>query len=125
MADFQAITPESVAAIKAEAMATMRSTLESINQQLQSLENTLLGEGWIVRNEGNVCLAYDVSNGMIFNPRIVSVTLATRFSEQDAKGIAEKTFNGNNTPAHAVHIIDALNDEKKNLEELITLIESK
>lgn len=123
MADFQAITSDSVAAIRRDVLTTMYASLARTNEALKTFGDMVTSDWWIVRNTGNVCMKYDVIYGIITNPRVVHIADATRFTEQTAKHTAAQTFNGDNTPAHAVRFIQALREEQEEVTRLIAGIE--
>lgn len=81
-----------------------------LESELASLSNVLLGQGWIVRNEG-VHIKFEMKDNVCGAPSVCPVWSATRFSEGDAKRVAAVTFNGRNNPAEAVHITTALRDQ--------------
>lgn len=121
---------KAVAAISAKQSAK-NEILESFNGSMlellalrRSLQNVILGQGWIVRTGGEFALSFTINGSSASNPQVSSLNKATRFSERDAKAVAALVQNGNGEVGEAVHINTAVEESIQNLAKLIAQVGS-
>lgn len=92
-------------------------------EQLDRLQNVILGNGYVVRCEG-LTLGFTVDPATLVASAPVTVPLrkAPRYTKGDAMTLAAATRNGNGTQAQAVHIKDALAEAIAELDRIVASI---
>lgn len=108
---------------RAELANQLREQISDLERSSSSLAGTLLGQGFIVVCE-RVYLTFDVIDGRAMNPRFRRPDLCTRFSERDARALAQEVKNGNGVRAEAIHVRDAIAAQVAELRDTLTLIET-
>lgn len=90
--------------------------IERMERELQLLQHTLIGKGWVVRMPGHLYLSLEVSDeknadggyDVIGSEVTISPVEASWLTERDARSIADNVRNGAGERGEAVHIKDAL-----------------
>lgn len=119
-------TPKAVAAAVAKAKENLKTRIVELEEAQDALANTPLGQpGWVVVSEAGISLTFDIENGVVANPRPTATERAIRFTERDAWNIAGQVFNGNRTPAQAMHIKDAIAADLADLRGALDLIQQR
>lgn len=106
-----------------EVARTLRARIPELERAGRSLENVLLGQGYIVVCQG-VYLTFDVIEGYAINPRHAPASLCLRMTKRDAQAVAERVINGNNVKAEAIHVRDAIAVQLAELRDTLNFIET-
>lgn len=98
-----------VAAQIASTIAETEAALTEAEYHQGRFAGVLLGQGFVIQNEGGITLTFDVDAARnVTNPRNAKPWNARRFTRQDAEHIASKVTNGNGKHGTAVHVSDAI-----------------
>ena len=84
----------------------------------KSYRGVLLGAGHIVRNEG-VHYCVETEGNKVVDVQTCPVERATMFVKSDAENLAASISNGRGETGEAVHIVDAIEDEIKEVDQVL------
>lgn len=113
----------STIADKADPVAQIKAIHADLLEAKKALAGQVIGLTYIVVTASDIALSFDVDGSQVKNPKPVSVQNASRFGRVDAEHVAACVIDGNGQPAHAVHIVVALDDSIRAVSKVIALIE--
>lgn len=106
-----------------ESLKQFRESLAEMQRSRESLENVLLGLGWIVKLSG-MGTTYTIKNKHAENIQLTQIHRAMRFTKQDAETVAKNVQNGAGEKGIAIHIRPALDIAIDEMQQLIQHLES-
>lgn len=106
-----------------ESLKQFRESLAEMQRSRESLENVLLGQGWIVKLSG-MGTTYKVENKLVTDVQLTQIHRAMRFTKQDAETVALSVQNGAGEKGIAIHIREALDIAINEMQQLIQHLES-
>lgn len=103
--------------------ATFTARLAEVDAQLEGMASIIMGQGYIVR-VGDLTVSLVTDDKGVFNGSVRqnSTELCTRFTKEAAVRVAAKIKNGLGDVGQAIHVIDALKDERSQLIRLLDTI---
>lgn len=109
-----------IKALRLQTIADFKRQRAEKQRVLDSLRNTLLGQGWIVVAEGDVSLTFTVDGRTVTQPVPAGgAEKAMRFTQEDARRVASQVANGRGAVAGAIHVTEALQNEISETTRLI------
>lgn len=108
---------------KATFIAQLAADRTTLVEQLDQLDNVLIGQAYVVRCQG-LTLGFDFdATRTVTGTRTVPLTKAPRFTRRDAETLAQAVRNGNNQPGEAVHIVVALRNAITEVDRLLAALD--
>lgn len=106
-------------AMRERYIADMEANLAQALIDRSMFDHVLLGQGWIVEC-AQLALTFTVTNRIVDDPRPCGGPMrAMRFTQADARAVAESVKNGAGDKGYAIHIKDAMDNHIARIREAI------